>query len=140
MKYFVFWPFLVHSGFRKVHVPYQNSTKSEVIDLLNSNMECDLLADFPVPTYQATAGLLYDQYPFICGGKLPGGDGLLSCYVYNNGVFNENVTLPEGFYVSEGIVVNPDTFWITGGEFMSYSSVLANFQEVLNGKYKILLC
>ena len=46
-------------------LPYQNSKKSEVIDLLNSNIKCDLLADFPVETYQATAGLLHNQYPFI---------------------------------------------------------------------------
>ena len=111
-----------------------------MIDLLNSNVECDLLVDFPVPTYQATAGLLQNQYPFICGGTLPGGnDYLLSCYVYDNGVFNENVTMPKGIEVSAGIVVNEDTLWIIGGA-QAISSKLANFQEVLDGKYNILLC
>ena len=116
-------------------LPFQNSKKSEVIDLLNSNIKCDLLADFPVESYQATGGLLYNQYPFICGGILPNGQNLISCYVYDNGNFKTNVTMPKGFQLSAGIVLNDDTLWITGGEGQPYSSVLANFKEVSNGKY-----
>ena len=48
---------------------------------------------------------------------------LISCYVYDNGTFKTNVTMPKGFKLSAGIVLNDDNLWITGGEGQPYSSV-----------------
>ena len=58
-----------------------------------------------------------------------------TCRNGGGGSFKTNVTMPKGFQLSAGIVLNDDTLWITGGEGQPYSSVLANFKEVSNGKY-----
>ena len=48
--------------------PFENGTRSEVIDLVNDLNKCDDLPDYPLQVEEATGGFISGKYPMICGG------------------------------------------------------------------------
>lgn len=48
-------------------MPKENGQNTEIIDLINPDFECELLAN--IPARSAAVGGFLQNHPFICGGK-----------------------------------------------------------------------
>ena len=88
--------------------PYKTGKHSEVIDLGNSEMICDLLPDFPIQTKGSTGGLLNEFTPLICGGDN------LNDKCYTIGQFEPLTELHSGPNYLQSVVLNTDTLWVVG--------------------------
>jgi hypothetical protein len=56
------------------------SSTFEIIDLVNPNLKCDTVANFPSPTI-GSVGFLHNGVPMICGGKPEDGDTSGDCWI-----------------------------------------------------------
>ena len=95
---------MVATGF-----PFENGTKSEVIDLENEFNHCTDLPDYPLQVEQASGGILHGKYPVICGGHFYTFD---QCLVV--GSPDLMVQLLTSRTDSASVVLH-DKLWITGG-------------------------
>ena len=95
---------LVTTGF-----PFENGTRSEVIDLVNDLNKCDDLPDYPLQVEEATGGFISGKYPMICGGHFYTYD---QCLVL--GSDDLMVQLLTSRTESASVVLN-NKLWITGG-------------------------
>ena len=48
-------------------MPKENGQNTEIIDLINPDFECELLAN--IPARSAAVGGFLQNHPLICGGK-----------------------------------------------------------------------
>jgi hypothetical protein len=90
-------------------VSYDNSVKSEVIDLKDPNNICQNLEDYPIKVQGAVGGLLNQVDPLVCGG-LP---YTKSCYVVNQP--GQSSEMLEERVWSASLTLNSTHLWITGG-------------------------
>ena len=101
-------------------MPYNDGRKTEIVDVENSNFACTNLKPFPVRMYGATAGLINDQTPFVCGGY---DDNVNSkdCYKLNDAgswAKDQNASLnTERHYAGFGsVVLNKNQLVLSGGD------------------------
>ena len=93
--------------------PFDENTRiSEVIDLMDPNMKCQALPQFPIMTSEGAGGLLptaaNELRPVVCAGIFSS-----DCYIVGptNDVVAKLIT--ERSYVSS-LVLNEGILWITG--------------------------
>ena len=96
--------------------PFENGTKTEVIDLLDPTNHC-VSIDFPVGLTDAHGGLLGTDLPFICGGEFGDDVSQAQCY----GLRSRNFV--------------PITKLEVATQEMGYGSVVINGSLIITGGY-----
>ena len=94
------------------HISTKNaSTKfgfhSEVIDLVNPNVSCQNLANFPINVSFAFGGLLEDKVPLVCGGyndQFKSEFGQSKCFTV--GFKEVKATLTQPRFYGAGVVIS----------------------------------
>ena len=91
----------------------QYSTKSFIVDVRNGST-CESFPDYPDDNnvYGPAWGLLKQKYPFVCDGN--DNEDINDCYIFKNGKWKKNVSLPETRKWSGSTVLNKTTLWIAG--------------------------
>ena len=93
------------------------STKTEVIDVEDSNVKCEDLDDFPM-TLESAVGANLASMPIICGGKFKNGSYLSyssdKCFKYMEGGWQHFATMIDRRHSAAGIVYD-NSFHIFGG-------------------------
>ena len=93
------------------------STKTEVIDLVDSNVVCKDLDNFPIEGLYGSAGANLVSMPIICGGRFykNGSDHTSDkCFMYKEGGWEHFATMIDRRAGAAGIVYD-NTFHIFGG-------------------------
>ena len=121
-KYFI--PGIVHfsqtsarrnssfSGFTKILVVggYTTSVQTfpdvEIIDMASSEANCSKFESFPYNVSGAVSGLDFNNRPFICGGKY-----LKECYNYENGNWNQGISMNEGRHLAASLSIFQGLFF-----------------------------
>ena len=95
--------------------PSNVSTKTEVIDLEDSNVVCKDLDNFPIELYGSVGGNLA-SIPIICGGEFYNGSlySFNKCYKYKEGGWQHFVTMIDRRSGAAGIVYD-NALHIFGG-------------------------
>jgi hypothetical protein len=116
---------------------YENSDKTEVIDVVNSDNNCRPLANIPFDEIEGVTGGLIGNKPVICGGAIDyqKGDYRKDCFVIGQSVTNQpKMSSARAF--ATGVTLNKHTLWITGGR-MSGDTNKKNYRSTefiqLNG-------
>lgn len=92
------------------------STLTEVIDLQNSQNQCQLTEDFELATTGGTGKLLQEKLPLICSGYTRTKGQSDVCYLLGNSLEKaQTFNLLESREYTSSILINPSTLWITGG-------------------------
>ena len=105
---------MISTGYPGYHSNY-SATKTEVIDLENSNVECKDLDNFPLEIKHAVSTNLASM-PIICGGWLENApiDSSDKCFKYMDGGWQHFATMLEKRMGAAGIVYD-NAFHIFGG-------------------------
>ena len=112
----------------------QNTVKSYVIDVTNGTI-CDKFPEYPDTNgvYSPGSGLLKNKYPFVCDGNW--NKDINDCYIFEDGQWNKNVSLPEPSRWSGSTILNGTILWIAGNtenwDFNMKLSLLVNPFESL---------
>ena len=81
----------------------------EIIDMASSEANCSKFESFPYNVSGAVSGLDFNNRPFICGGKY-----LKECYNYENGNWNQGISMNEGRYLAASLSIFQGLL-VTGG-------------------------
>ncbi len=81
----------------------------EIIDMASSESNCSKFESFPGNISSAIGGLDFKNSPFICGGTINN-----SCYNYENGRWNQGVSMNEGRYLAASLSI-ANGHLVTGG-------------------------
>ena len=111
--------------------PTNTATKTEVIDLEDSNVICEDLEDFPMEI-QGAVGANLASSPIICGGYFYNGSSHSSdkCFKYMEGGWQHFATMIKKRAYAPGIVYN-NTLHIFGGYDYDTSAKLQS-SEIVN--------
>ena len=102
---------------------FEDGQHSEVLDLLNPNLVCDPLPNYPSKVLTATGGLLLQQWPIICGGY---NDEYLPKVCYAVGNDDISISLIHERAFSSSIVLHDSTLWITGDKIYRIFVIFIN--------------
>jgi len=93
----------------------RNGKKTEIIDLIDPRLKCDLLTDTRLQW--ASVGGLVTNLPLICGGETDDGFGnkIASNECYPKTSLGRVFDMNENRRYAASVVLNNDTLWVTGG-------------------------
>ena len=97
--------------------PLSSATETEILDLVNQDLTCNNLADFPMEIDYASASLM-NSSPVICGGSFYDGSWHSNdkCYILTNGTWSLFATMMEKRAHASIVHLNATSFQIFGGE------------------------
>ena len=107
---------------------YSITNKTEIIDLINEDLTCNDLAEFPIDIMGASVSLM-DSSPVICGGALFY-KATNQCYILNNGTWNLFGNMKDKRYSASSLQLDKSSFQLFGGYDLDAGSFL-NTTEVV---------
>ena len=106
--------------------PAEDGITSEIIDLQNSDNECQNFQDFPYQVSGAIGGVLHNKYPVICGGQFKN-ETFDICQVLG---MNKTMKMNYPRYLSAGVALNETVFFISGGSTYESRKDISNFHLI----------
>ena len=107
---------------------YSITNKTEIIDLINEDLTCNDLAEFPIDIMGASVSLM-DSSPVICGGALFY-KATNQCYILNNGTWNLFGNMKDKRYSASSLQLDKSSFQLFGGYDLDAGSFL-NTTEIV---------